>query len=251
MSHAQHTATMYPAAWVREIATDDGAALLDIRNGMCLSLTPIAAEIWRLLTAHLTEHEISFVLKTKFPEIADETLCGDLSQYLVDLRNRNLLLDTEHTVCSISAPRFMRMFHPKRRKQTPNDEGSERAFNHLTAHAFIGLLLFDLVACKGSFVKVHSVVKDWPTASVSAPTDIVGRVCGAVNYACSWYPKRALCLQRAAITTCLLRRCGIDAKMVIGAQRFPFKAHAWTEVNGIPVNERRAVTEIYLVWERC
>jgi hypothetical protein len=53
------------------------------------------------------------------------------------------------------------------------------------------------------------------------------------------------------VTTCLLRTCGIPAQMVIGAQEFPFKAHAWTEVDGRAINERRDVQKVYLVWERC
>jgi hypothetical protein len=38
---------------------------------------------------------------------------------------------------------------------------------------------------------------------------------------------------------------------VIGAQKFPFKAHAWVEVNGRVVNERSDVQSIYGIWERC
>lgn len=84
------------------------------------------------------------------------------------------------------------------------------------------------------------------------PTDdALHQVCNAINRACVWYPKRILCLQRSAVTTCLLRNCGVPARMTIGAQRFPFRAHAWTEVNGRPVNERREVEKIYLVWDRC
>jgi hypothetical protein len=72
-----------------------------------------------------------------------------------------------------------------------------------------------------------------------------------MNYACVFYPKHVLCLQRSAVTTCLLRDCGVPAKMVMGAQKVPFKAHAWTEVNCSAVNERRNVQKVYAVWERC
>jgi hypothetical protein len=49
----------------------------------------------------------------------------------------------------------------------------------------------------------------------------------------------------------LLRRCGIPASMVMGAQMLPFKAHAWTEVDGRAINERREVQKVYTAWERC
>jgi len=84
-----------------------------------------------------------------------------------------------------------------------------------------------------------------------APTDAVERISKAVNYACVAYPKRVLCLQRSAVTTCLLRSWGVPAQMVMGAQKVPFKAHAWTEVDGRAINERREVQKIYGVWERC
>jgi hypothetical protein len=83
------------------------------------------------------------------------------------------------------------------------------------------------------------------------PEGEIDRVCAAVNYACVWYPKRVLCLQRSVVTTCLLRRCGVPARMVMGARSLPFKAHAWTEVDGRAINERRDVQRIYSPLEHC
>lgn len=39
--------------------------------------------------------------------------------------------------------------------------------------------------------------------------------------------------------------------MVLGAQGTPFKAHAWVEVNGIVVNDKPYMSEIYAVLDRC
>ena len=39
--------------------------------------------------------------------------------------------------------------------------------------------------------------------------------------------------------------------MVLGAQKLPFKAHAWVEVDGRPINERSNVQGTYAVWDRC
>jgi hypothetical protein len=118
--------------------------------------------------------------------------------------------------------------------------------------ALIGLLVFDLLGFGRDFARMHKVVRTWKVAIPrSVHPDVVNRTCEAVNHACVWYPKRVLCLQRSTITTCLLRSCGVHAQMVMGAQKLPFKAHAWTEVNGRPINERRDVRGIYGVWERC
>ncbi|SRR5258708_40113194 len=115
----------------------------------------------------------------------------------------------------------------------------------------IALLAFDVLGFSRNFAKMHRVVRNWKIASNSAPPNAVEQVCQAVNYACIWYPKRVLCLQRSAVTACLLRSCGVPAQMVLGAQKLPFRAHAWVEVNGHAVNERRDVQTIYGVWERC
>ncbi len=117
--------------------------------------------------------------------------------------------------------------------------------------ALIGLLVFDLLLLVRNFTTLHGIVKRWKVNGREVPPGASARVCEAVNLACSWYPKRALCLQRSAVTTCLLRSCGVPSEMVIGAQKLPFKAHAWVEVSGVPINERSNVQAIYGVWERC
>lgn len=121
----------------------------------------------------------------------------------------------------------------------------------LVWRALVGLLAFDLLGLGRDFAKMHRIVGAWRTAPRTAPGDIVGQVCQAINYACVWYPKRVLCLQRSAVTTCLLRSCGVSSSMVMGAQNLPFKAHAWTEVDDRAINERRDVQKIYGVLERC
>ncbi|MCU1295740.1 MAG: hypothetical protein JWO91_18 [Acidobacteriaceae bacterium] len=121
----------------------------------------------------------------------------------------------------------------------------------LVPKALLGLLAFDVLGLGRNFARMHRCVTRWRTAQPTAPKDAVDRVCNAVNYACVWYPKRVLCLQRSLVTTCLLRHCGVQAKMVFGAQNLPFKAHAWTEVGDRAINERKDVQKIYGVWERC
>lgn len=117
--------------------------------------------------------------------------------------------------------------------------------------ALLGLLAFDVLQLGRNFAKLHRLVRGWIVAGRKATPDVTDQVCDAVNYACAWYPKRALCLQRSVVTTCLLRSCGVPAQMVLGAQKLPFKAHAWVEVNGRAINERRDVQALYGVWERC
>ena len=74
---------------------------------------------------------------------------------------------------------------------------------------------------------------------------MIGRICTAVERACVWYPKKAMCLQRSAVTVCLLKSVGIDARMIVGARVMPMLSHAWVEVNGEVVNDYLKVTTVY------
>ena|SRR5437879_4302645 len=116
--------------------------------------------------------------------------------------------------------------------------------------AFFGLLVYDILTTFRPFKSFHSAVKRWKVSDKPAAPDTIDRVCTALNYACAWYPKPARCLQRSFVTTYLLRKQGVPAQLVLGAQKLPFKAHAWVEVNARAVNERSDV-QAYGVWERC
>lgn len=117
--------------------------------------------------------------------------------------------------------------------------------------ALFMLFAYDALSAVFRFQAVYSMVKGWKVAGKPGGPGIVDRVCTAVNYACVWYPKQALCLQRSFVTTYLLRKHGISANMVLGAQKLPFKAHAWVEVDGRAINERSNVQSTYAVWDRC
>jgi len=116
--------------------------------------------------------------------------------------------------------------------------------------ALFMLLAYDVLSLLCRFQTLYSMVKGWKVTG-KADSDIIDRVCMAVNYACVWYPKQALCLQRSFVTTYLLRKHGVSANMVLGAQKLPFKAHAWVEVEGRAINERSNVQATYAVWDRC
>ncbi len=121
----------------------------------------------------------------------------------------------------------------------------------LVLKSYLRLILFDLYLARGNFNVVCSKVRSYPRTNQVPSADDVERICAAVDMACIWYWKEVLCLQRSAATACLLRRHGVQAQMVIGAQQVPFKAHAWVEVDGRVVNDKPYTTEIYGVLDRC
>jgi hypothetical protein len=117
--------------------------------------------------------------------------------------------------------------------------------------ALFTLFAYDVLSTFCRFETIYTMVKRWKVARAPAKQDILDRACTGVNYACIWYPKQALCLQRSFVTTYLLRKHGVAAHMVLGAQKLPFKAHAWVEVDGKAINERSNVQATYAVWDRC
>lgn len=64
-----------------------------------------------------------------------------------------------------------------------------------------------------------------------ASAELERAVCDAVLLATCFYWKPVLCLQRSVCTVRLLRKYGINARMVIGYRPSPFFSHAWVEVD--------------------
>jgi hypothetical protein len=121
----------------------------------------------------------------------------------------------------------------------------------LVLKAYLKLIHFDLYLARGNFAALYEKVRRYPVGKQAPGSDPVERICSAVDMACIWYWKEALCLQRSAATACLLKKHGVPALMVIGAQQMPFKAHAWVEVDGRVVNDKLYTPEMYAVLDRC
>lgn len=115
-----------------------------------------------------------------------------------------------------------------------------------TLVALYGLFAFDLLLRFRGFAALVRKVEHWPTGEphTTAP-ELCRRICTAVNRAQVYYPKKAMCLQHSAVITCLLRRHAVPAQMVLAAQEFPPKAHAWVEVSGAVVNDFKQVKTRY------
>jgi len=117
--------------------------------------------------------------------------------------------------------------------------------------AYSKLIYFDLYLARGNFSALYEKVRNYPVRKQLAHLAAVEELCSAVDVACIWYWKEALCLQRSAVTACLLREYGFSAQLVIGAQQMPFKAHAWVEVEGRVVNDKPYLHDMYAVLDRC
>jgi hypothetical protein len=122
----------------------------------------------------------------------------------------------------------------------------------LTLEAWLALARFDLAMLAG-FSRAHERVRRSPVRQPThpaGPSSHVDDVVWAVEEACVWYVKRVPCLQRSAVVTCLLRRHGVPAELVIGYRPVPFESHAWVEVDGRIVNDRPQYKKFFAVLER-
>jgi hypothetical protein len=121
----------------------------------------------------------------------------------------------------------------------------------LVLRAYLRLIQFDLYLARGNFEALYNKIRNCPIGKSPVSPNSVEQICSAVDMACIWYWKEALCLQRSAATACLLKKFGVSAQLVIGAQQMPFKAHAWVEVDDRVVNDKPYTPEMYAVLDRC
>lgn len=121
----------------------------------------------------------------------------------------------------------------------------------LVLRAYCRLIYFDFYLTRGNFAALYDKVCSCPIGMSTGVSDVTEKICAAVDMACICYWKQVLCLQRSAAATCLLKHHGVPARMVIGTQQMPFKAHAWVEVDGCVVNDKPYMRETYAVLDQC
>jgi hypothetical protein len=120
-----------------------------------------------------------------------------------------------------------------------------------TLLSFALLLYLDCLMHFGGFARIHKTVRKLKVRSRLEERQCDKDLALAVDIACVFYFKRVLCLQRSAALAMLLRREGIDAKMIIGAQLLPFLSHAWVEVGGSVINDKPYIGQIFQVLDCC
>jgi|SRR5580700_11223902 hypothetical protein len=85
------------APGVRETASEDGAVLLDIEQGICFSLNPVGLKIWELLKTHHSVDEIADDVAQDFP-ISRSQILSDVVEFLQSLEAKRLIRRSGHTV---------------------------------------------------------------------------------------------------------------------------------------------------------
>jgi hypothetical protein len=251
----------------------DGSVLLSIAQDSVCKLNGVGALTWMVLEdtpAGLSLEEIVHALEQEFTainaegellyEVSHEQLQADTDRFVNTMVSMGLLQVARDSggaeFYSISEDVSGTTSAPVTEIEQSDFAASEMvealSFSRReTFSAFAGLLAFDLLLKFGGFQRLITRVARWPIAEPrTADREICRRVRGMVDRAQIYYPKKAMCLQHSAVVTCLLRRRGVPAEMVLGAQTFPPKAHAWAEVAGQVVNDKNSVRSEYSVLKR-
>jgi hypothetical protein len=61
------------------------------------------------------------------------------------------------------------------------------------------------------------------------------------------YPGRSQCLEQSVAAYILLRRRGFPVKLCIGVQPYPFAAHAWLNLDGMPLTESAEAVSRFVI----
>jgi Transglutaminase-like superfamily/Coenzyme PQQ synthesis protein D (PqqD) len=222
---------------------DGSCILLDIGRDRILRLNAIGAEMWNSLSLGVPESEIVETISRKY-KVNEQRVGTDLRSLLEKISDLQLAPTNSVSVDAFgSHAKSEAISYPWYGGSSVSRPNPKRT---TTLAAIFGLALFDLILWVRSLKSLCSCVNSWPVAkrALADPEDR-GRVCAAVESACKWYPKQTLCLQRSAVTVCLLRNHGHRAQMKIGLRPMPFLAHAWVEVDGSIVNDWPGVRTFY------
>jgi hypothetical protein len=233
------------------IATEDGGILLDIEQDRILKLNSDALRFWQRLSEGRNDSEIVDEISKEYgddPELVRQDLNA--------LKHQIARLGLDPAACSVPDDTHLEDSTEK----LPNlpwyagkhEEGEDMSLFLLAAGLF-GIAAFDFVLSLFSMKRLCALVHWFPTRSgdIQHQGAIIKKVCRAVERACVWYWKRSLCLQRSAVTTCMLRSFGLPARLVIAAQVMPLSAHAWVELHGSVINDHKTVRHVYRVLARC
>ena len=244
----------------------DGSIVLSITEDRICKLNGVGALTWMILEeaeTGLTVDEVARRLRECFDainsegeasyEVSSEQLLADTSSFLNKMRAMNLFtsqhdargqeafLIKEYVCGTTSTAAAAHSTEPTNESSGAVEEDTKLSKRE-TLTAFIGLLAFDLLLKVAGFQSLIQRVERWPTHFPhSTDVGICKRVRAMVDRAQMYYPKKAMCLQHSAVVTCLLRRRGVPAQLVIAAQEFPIRVHAWSEVQGYVVNDRQSV----------
>jgi Coenzyme PQQ synthesis protein D (PqqD) len=97
MSELATTTDFTISPGVRETASEDGALLLDIEQGVCFSLNPVGLRIWELLKKRRSLDQIAEALGQEF-SVPQSQVLSDATEFIAALEAKHLIRRPHETV---------------------------------------------------------------------------------------------------------------------------------------------------------
>jgi len=196
------------APHVRSAVHGDRTVLLDLRRERYYSLDDVGTRIWAMVGEGADVPEMVSRLHDEF-DAPVERIEGDVNTFLGRLTNEMKVV--------------VRMTPPA---APVEPSGSTCAFTLLTT-----ALSLRLMGLRRTLILAERLGRRVrPATEPSA--EFLGNVVRKVATAAAFFPGRALCLEQSLTLYTCLRRSGVPAELRIGAQPYPFTAHAWVEYRG-------------------
>jgi Transglutaminase-like superfamily len=229
---------------------NDGTIILDVQGGRFHSLIQSGSKTWSILAARqgITQTELVDELMDheEFAREPREKVEAAIEHILQQLTNDGLL-ETGYLSQRSTRQRFKCGLCVAVANAIRHTGNTLIRFRGVHAAAFIEFAFYEVIRRFGGFYARHKIIRKWPIANVPRGNDSaeLPALCEAVHTAAVWYPKQTLCLQKASVTTSLLRQHGFQADMKIGVRKQPFQAHAWVEVAGQVVGDHQNVRKYF------
>lgn len=230
----------------------NGTIILDVQGGRFHSLIQSGSTVWSILSAHrngITQAELVNQVMDHDDELLHEPRekIESAIEHILQQLTHDGLLETEQPgqrsilqmlKCRLCVAGATAIRH------TGN---TLIRFRRVHAAAFIEFAFYEVIRRFGGFNARHKIIRKWPVANTRRGSNRaeLPALCEAVHTAAVWYPRQTLCLQKASVTTSLLRQHGFHADMKIGVRKQPFHAHAWVEVDGQVVGDHQNVRKYF------
>jgi hypothetical protein len=199
----------------------DRTILLDLRTERYLGLDEVGTAVWSLVVQAGTDGvpvpAVVDMLSVEFD--APRTVLERDVGALLDRLRREGLVEGLALGASAPAPRIPSV--------------SRCALALLTA-----VLALRALGLRRSLAMARWLSRREPAVAMPTAGYLAG-VVRTVDTAAAFFPGRALCLEQSLALYAVLRWAGVGVSLVLGAQPYPFSAHAWVEYQGEPVGESR------------
>ena len=226
----------------------DGMVLYSSESQSLYRLNGTAAYIWSLLRRRsdaLNTEQIHATLQLEAKRLRLEGVDSFSLAATKELVQRLVQLDLVAGPDRLEAEAVFAAIRPEPTVRTDSINPCEQRIAVRTVVRVLFLFVaIDIYLKLAGFNSLLTRISAYPTKLSQSRSDINGCI-ATLDHAQVYYPKKEMCLQRSAALTLLLRDQGHSAQLVVGAQPYPAKAHAWVELNNHVIGDSVRIKSLY------